>query len=960
MTREEIIATITAEAERQRVDPRLALAVAQAENALRPVGTSPAGARGVMQLMPGTAAELGVNPDIPAENIRGGVTYLRQLLGGYRGNIPLTLAGYNAGPGAVQKHGGIPPYPETQKYVSKVMNLMGQPLSSQPRLASEGPWAWLRRAVPPRQAMAAEQSSTPSAQGLAGELFGTPPPVPTRQPLPEPVSDPVRLANELFGSPAARAPEASGNAADLAAELFGSASPPIQEGPAITATPEDRAAYLREAESRGLTPGVAQAELDALLAEGGTPEEVAAAREIIRPPDWKGLGAMGISTAGGAAGTALGTLTAPLTGAVGPIAGELAGSLAARKLNVALGLEPEGLTGDILSVAVPGVIRAAGALRRPLLRHAPGAAGALHQEATERLARLAPEPSGGALPAAQQAVEALVPGRPTTPILQETLEQLRPTAGSTGQRLETVLTELTPSEPSAPIYQALHKTTTPIRPSNIVQTARNILREEAALTGGAAFQERRLQQVAEGLQQAVRTGKGQLPLNTLLAHQQRLGLLIDQASQQRWPEEAGLRRLYKAVYDDIDHAVRQGVEGAADLRRATATANREFALQDIRRMLEPGRPGVTTTVTGEVRLPPGAQLERQLEKKWADDALFAQAFSPAEKLQLRHTLREIRTQEALEGFLDRLKPGHPGIATDVATGTSRLANVVPLKQALEQELASGESGLREALPAPTLETLRGLLGGAEHEQQVQHFLEKFQPGRPGIGIDPITGAAQIENIRPLRIAFEREVTRNPAFTAALSPGRVDALRATFQAAEQEYVQGQFARMLRPGGPGLTIRADNLVEINAGALRKAFEQQLREDAAFAAGVPEPMRRDLRRRLTDLSALPRMPPVAGQQFGSGRTILKASIASGLSAAAGLGPAGTMMTTGAVLGVPVLISRALMSPTGRAWLTRELAREGNKLHPALLGLGSQELRESIIGEAPTATAEPIVPTL
>jgi soluble lytic murein transglycosylase-like protein len=81
---------------------------------------SPKGAIGIMQLMPATAAQLGVNPYEPSQNILGGVAYLRALLTQFNGDVRLALAAYNAGPGAVLQYGGIPPFRETQNYVKSI------------------------------------------------------------------------------------------------------------------------------------------------------------------------------------------------------------------------------------------------------------------------------------------------------------------------------------------------------------------------------------------------------------------------------------------------------------------------------------------------------------------------------------------------------------------------------------------------------------------------------------------------------------------------------------------------------------------------------------------------------------------------------------------------------------------------------------------------------------------------
>jgi soluble lytic murein transglycosylase-like protein len=98
------------------------LALVQVESAFQPRAVSPKGARGLTQLMPGTARELGVQDAFdPQQNLDGGARYLRQLLTRYGGDVKRALAAYNAGPGAVDRHRGVPPYRETRQYVRRVL-----------------------------------------------------------------------------------------------------------------------------------------------------------------------------------------------------------------------------------------------------------------------------------------------------------------------------------------------------------------------------------------------------------------------------------------------------------------------------------------------------------------------------------------------------------------------------------------------------------------------------------------------------------------------------------------------------------------------------------------------------------------------------------------------------------------------------------------------------------------------
>ncbi len=125
---------IAESAQRHAVSAPLVAAVAWQESRFNQAAVSPKGAMGVMQLMPDTARHLGVDPSSLAANIEGGTTYLAQMLQRFEGDLPRALAAYNAGPEAVARYGGVPPYAETQAYVRAILG----------RLAIAGAGAALR------------------------------------------------------------------------------------------------------------------------------------------------------------------------------------------------------------------------------------------------------------------------------------------------------------------------------------------------------------------------------------------------------------------------------------------------------------------------------------------------------------------------------------------------------------------------------------------------------------------------------------------------------------------------------------------------------------------------------------------------------------------------------------------------------------------------------------------------
>jgi len=139
---EQLVPLIERHSLAQNLDPKLVRALIQAESGYNRRALSNKGAMGLMQLMPTTASLLRVrDPWDAEENVRGGTAYLRQLLDRFQGRLEWAVAAYNAGPGAVERHRGIPPYRETREYVRRVLALYQGTAAMAPRVTTAGPAA---------------------------------------------------------------------------------------------------------------------------------------------------------------------------------------------------------------------------------------------------------------------------------------------------------------------------------------------------------------------------------------------------------------------------------------------------------------------------------------------------------------------------------------------------------------------------------------------------------------------------------------------------------------------------------------------------------------------------------------------------------------------------------------------------------------------------------------------------
>lgn len=309
----------------------------------------------------------------------------------------------------------------------------------------------------------------------------------------------------------------------------------------------------------------------------------------------KAAAAMGISAATTAGGAALGGLTGPAAPVLGPV-GASAGSVAGHRLNVALGLEEPGreiipgvpvTTGDAFA-ALPPLAPLVPMAGRAVARRLPGAAPVLHEEALA-------------------AVQAM-PGH------------------------------MAPPTPSAQLYAQAAQGNPAIPTTGLTQATQRLIAQETALQ--PSLRSRPLLRVATDVQALLQQHGGNVPLNTLRDHQQRLGLLLQQANRENWPQAAGLRRLYGAFHDAYDQAAAQGIPQADLLRQATQAARREFAVDDLAELFQAGRPGLITRPDGLVQIHGGRLLDAFNRRMAADDTL-ARSFTAGELNEMRQFLHEL-------------------------------------------------------------------------------------------------------------------------------------------------------------------------------------------------------------------------------------------------------------------------------------------------------------------------------
>jgi hypothetical protein len=672
-TREDLTRLVELEAHQQGVDPRLAVALAEQESGFNPTIRSPKGAYGIMQLMPGTAKLLGVNAQDPADNIRGGVTYFKQQLDAFGGDTKMALAAYNAGPGVVKAYGKVPPYKETQSYVSRILGKLGpasaEASPSQPQAppqaagmsrlqeleahlarlegqtAPQPPQASQAPAAAPDDQTHATDTMTRLRASRAGAAGLQPPP-----------ADMSALA--VGGGPSQQAQPVTDPAALLA--VGGGRAQPAVPQPQTPPTPAPMTVQGQIGAMEPLAPRAAQA-IQGRVHEQGIPLSA--------------VPAIAVNTIGTVGGAALG---APL-GPVGSAAGAALGGSLATRANTAMGLAPQEkplletpwanvYPSDLLGAVPLGIAGATSALKGTV-RNLPGANVGRHELAAEKLEQLG---------------QRVGPARPSQELFTE--------AASQGGAV-----------PMPTLWRAAGK----------------VVREEKGMEKG--FVSTEAMQAGSGLLSLMRKHGGNVPLEEVERYRQRLGQKIGTTTDKA--ELNRLQDLYAAIHQDLGLAATTGTTaGAGTLKAAIAAKRKEHAQETLTDVWSPGK-GLQLQEGEHVQIY-GKRIRNEVEKKLHQDKLFAGSFTPAEIVDMRNTLREVGkltrvTNPDAQGtlgstlkWLGRLGgAGYGATSGDLVTGGMMILATEGTSAVLARAMQSklGRLALREAIREGNGKMTRGSL-----------------------------------------------------------------------------------------------------------------------------------------------------------------------------------------------------------------------------------------------------------
>jgi hypothetical protein len=659
---------IELEAQLRGIDPRLALALAEQESGFDPQARSPKGATGIFQLMPATARQLKVDPSDVAQNISGGLDYLKQQLDAFGGDPGMAVAAYNAGPGVVKAYGKVPPYKETRGLVSRVLGSLGpasaeaatpqaqpQAVNGMTRLQElEAHLARLEGQAAPQ----APQAQAPTAQAQA-QAPAEEPITPERRFLDLPSSQQMSLEErtqafkDFYGLSQQLKEEflrSEEPASDLTVEIEKPSAPAERQA----RIREELAAWEKQA-GRPWREGDPRMPSEARL---GVPDEAPLEEGITRPstmiPLIMGVGIPGLTTAapGMAAAERLVGKAGPLitrgARAIGEGVSQTLGWTAGRTIETGEVPSPGEIgTEAALNIGAGGVLETLSAGTRAVLRRSrAGKAIAQADEATEAASRQWQQEVQTARQAQQQG-QAEIYDRALEKATQAQREyqaaRLRRddiiatnqqeydfAVRSQGEALTSARQVPGNYRPETPSWLLYEKFGDAAKDAAVdLAPARTALAEVRASRGvlpdGTV---RPFPSQVESMAAHLEKATGETSIKTIRDELRRLGPLTRHA-------DGNIRGPAKQLYGIYADALETSPVANDLLRQANATFRKEMALQDVQEWLRPGHGIVRIDNQGRETINVGALMTR-LEKHIGDDTFFAKSFTPDELQAMRH------------------------------------------------------------------------------------------------------------------------------------------------------------------------------------------------------------------------------------------------------------------------------------------------------------------------------------